>query len=65
MTKPDPDSTAPDTAQGDIDIDLGSALDADPDSGAATPTPGAADAPALTTSQDAQRDDLPVRPDNS
>ncbi len=57
MTEPHPHRTAPRTAQGNVDIDV--------DSNATAPNEGPAEAPALTTSKDAQRDDLLVQPGNS
>ncbi len=57
MTEPHPDPTAPRTAQGNVDIDV--------DSNATAPNEGPAEEPALTTSKDAQRDDLLVQPGNS
>jgi len=57
VTEPHPHRTAPRTAQGNVDIDV--------DSNATAPNEGPAEAPALTTSKDAQRDDLLVQPGNS
>jgi len=57
MTEPHPHSTAPGTAQGNVDIDV--------DSNATAPNESPAKEPALTTSEDAQRDDLLVQPGNS
>ena len=57
MNEPRRDKTASPTAKDDVDIDL--------DGSATTPDQGRTDEPALTTSEDAQRDDLTVRPDNS
>jgi predicted component of type VI protein secretion system len=61
MTEPHPHSTAPRPAQGNVDIDV----DIDVDSNATAPNEGPAEEPALTTSKDAQRDDLLVQPGNS
>jgi len=61
MTEPHPHRTAPGTAQGNVDIDV----DIDVDSNATAPNAGPAEEPALTTSEDAQRDDLLVQPGNS
>jgi len=61
VTEPYPHSTAPGTAQGNVDIDI----DIDVDSNATAPNESPAEAPALTTSKDAQRDDLLVQPGNS
>jgi len=63
MTEPHPHSTAPGTAQGNVDIDVD--VDVDVDSNATAPNEGPAEEPALTTSEDAQRDDLLVQPGNS
>ncbi len=57
MTEPHPHRTSPRTAQGNVDIDV--------DSNATAPNEGPAEAPALTTSKDAQRNDLLVQPGNS
>ncbi len=57
MTQPHPHRTAPRTAQGNVDIDI--------DSNATAPNESPAEEPALTTSKDAQRDDLLVQPGNS
>ncbi len=57
MTEPHPHRTAPRAAQGNVDIDI--------DSNATDPSENAAEEPALTTSKDAQRDDLLVQPGNS
>lgn len=57
MTEPHPHSTAPGTAQGNVDIDV--------DSNVTAPNESPAEEPALTTSEDAQRDDLLVQPGNS
>ncbi len=57
MTEPHRNSTEPPPTQGDTDIDL--------ESSSPAPGGGPADEPALTTSEDAQRDDLPVQPGNS
>lgn len=57
MTEPHPHRTAPRTAQGNVDIDI--------DSNATAPNENPAEEPALTTSKDAQRDDLTVLPGNS
>ena len=61
MTEPHPHSTAPRPAQGNVDIEV----DIDVDSNATAPLEGPAKEPALTTSEDAQRDDLLVQPSNS
>jgi len=61
MTEPHPHRTAPDIAQGNVDIDV----DIDVDSNATAPNEGPAEEPGLTTSEDAQRDDLLVQPGNS
>jgi hypothetical protein len=61
MTEPHPHRTAPGTAQGNVDIDV----DIDVDSNVTAPKEGPAQEPALTTSEDAQRDDLLVQPGNS
>ena len=61
MTEPHPHSTAPGTAQGNVDIDV----DIDVDSNATAPNESPAEESALTTSEDAQRDDLLVQPGNS
>ncbi len=57
MTEPHPHSTAPRPAQGNVDIDV--------DINATAPNESPAEEPALTTSEDAQRDDLLVQPGNS
>ncbi len=61
MTEPHPHSTAPGPAQGNVDIDV----DIDVDSNATAPNESPAEESALTTSKDAQRDDLLVQPGNS
>jgi len=61
MTEPHPHSTAPRPAQGNVDIDV----DIDVDSNATAPNESPAEESALTTSEDAQRDDLLVQPGNS
>ncbi len=61
MTEPHPHSTAPGPAQGNVDIDV----DIDVDSNATAPNESPAEESALTTSEDAQRDDLLVQPGNS
>jgi len=57
MTEPHPHSTAPRPAQDNVDIDV--------DINATAPNESPAEEPALTTSEDAQRDDLLVQPGNS
>lgn len=59
MTEPHSDSTPPRTAHGDLDIDI------DLDSSPPAPNESPAEEPILTTSEDAQRDDLLVQPGNS
>lgn len=56
MTEPHPHSTSPRTEQGDVDIEVDSN---------ATAAESPVDEPSLTTSEDAQRDDLLVEPANS
>ena len=57
MNEPRQDGTTPGAAKDDVDIDLHSS--------ATAPSQDRPDEPALTTSKDAQRDDLTVQPDNS
>ena len=59
MTEPHPHSTAPRPAQGNVDIDV------DVDSNGTARKEDPVEEPALTTSKDAQRDDLLVQPGNS
>jgi len=61
VTEPHPHSTAPRPAQGNVDIDV----DVDVDSNATARKEDPVEEPALTTSKDAQRDDLLVQPGNS
>jgi len=61
VTEPYLHRTAPRPAQGNLDIDI----DIDVDSNATAPNESPAEAPALTTSKDAQRNDLLVQPGNS